>query len=111
MKNDLSKIGIVLFPKGITNENTSNNIAIVTEKAPYNLIQVPFDLKNYITNLPDEIKNSYTPTSKLIDYLVSKGYEGETYKCFFLNAEDKSKKHNFNRKRRFRIFCINHNFR
>lgn len=92
LKNELSKIGIEVFTKGIANENKSNNLEIVTEKAPYNPIPVPFDLKNYITNLPNEIKNSYTPTAKLIDYLVSKGYEGENYKCFFLNSEDKSKK-------------------
>lgn len=92
LKNELSKVGIELFPKGIVNQNKSNNLEVVAEKAPYNLISVPFDLKNYIKNLPNEIKNSYTPTSKLIDYLVSKGYEGETYKCFFLNTDDKSKK-------------------
>ncbi|SHI91334.1 hypothetical protein [Flavobacterium terrae] len=92
LKSELSKVGIELFPKGIVNQNTSNNLEVVTEKAPYNLISVPFDLKSYIKNLPNEIKNSYTPTSKLIDYLVSKGYEGETYKCFFLNTDDKSKK-------------------
>ena len=92
LKNELSKVGIELFTKGIAKGNNSNNLEIVTEKAPYNPISVPFDLKNYIANLPNEIKNSYTPTAKLIDYLVSKGYEGESYKCFFLNAEDQTKK-------------------
>ena len=53
---------------------------------------MPFDLKKYMNDLPNEIKNSYTPSTKLIDYLVSKGYEGENYKCFFLNTDEKSKK-------------------
>ncbi len=92
LKNELSKVGITLFPKGIVNENKSNDLEVVTQKAPYNLISVPFDLKNYIKNLPNEIKNGYTPSPKLIDYLVSKDYEGESYKCFFLGTADKSNK-------------------
>lgn len=90
LKEKLLEVGITLFSKGSINNTNSKKEELVTEMQPYNLMVVPFDLKEYINNLPNEIKNSYTPTNKLIDYLVSKGYEGENYKCFFLKKNDNS---------------------
>lgn len=78
------------FSKGLSNDNDSKNIELVTEKKPYNLIPVPFDLKEYIKNLPNEIKNNYTPSNKLINYLSSIDYEGENYKCYFLKTNNTS---------------------
>ncbi|WP_136667867.1 hypothetical protein [Flavobacterium sp. H122] len=82
------EIGMELFPKGIANLNDSKETELVTENKPYSLMSLPFDLKDYINNLPNEIKNSYTPADRLKDYLVSKGYDGEKYKCFFLKTDD-----------------------
>jgi hypothetical protein len=67
-------------------ENQINKI--VTENQPYNLFEVPFDLKGYVKNLPKEINNSYTPSNELIDYLKIKNYDGESYNCYFLKINN-----------------------
>ncbi len=51
-------------------------------------INLPFSFYNYFE---DEYSNekypNYRPSEKLINFLISKDYEGENYKCFFISEK------------------------
>ncbi|EKT3967228.1 hypothetical protein NTJ12_002313 [Flavobacterium psychrophilum] len=90
LRDQFLEIGGEFFDKKISNQSNSKDVELVTGNKPYNLMVVPFDLRDYVNNLPNEMKNSYFPTEKTKKYLISVGYEGETYKCFFLKIDNKS---------------------
>lgn len=90
LRDQFLEIGAKLYDKKLSNQSNSKNIELVAGNKPYNLMVVPFDLRDYVNNLPNEIKNSYSPTEKTKKYLASIGYEGESYNCFFLKIDNKS---------------------
>ncbi|WP_264530275.1 hypothetical protein [Flavobacterium sp. N502540] len=87
LREKLLEIGLKVYPKSVAKQANSEEIAFVADDEPYQLMNVPFDLKEYINNLPNPIENSYHPTAVTEEYLVSIGYEGEKYKCFFIKND------------------------
>jgi hypothetical protein len=87
IRSELIKIANT-FELNKTNNSGINKISLVSESEPYKLLDVPFDMKSYIDNLPQTIDNSYNPSKELIDYLIKKGYEAENYSCNFLKISD-----------------------
>ncbi|MFY7814025.1 MAG: hypothetical protein ACOVRK_02425 [Chryseobacterium taeanense] len=92
LREKLLEIGLKMYPKNVAKQTNSEEIAFVADDEPYQLMNVPFDLKEYINNLPNTIENSYHPTAATEEYLVSIGYEGEKYKCFFVKNDIRSTK-------------------
>ena len=90
IRHQLIEISSEIFDKKSSNQSNSKDCELVIGNKPFKLMIVPFDLRNYVKNLPNEIQNSYLPTEKTKKYLVSIGYEGENYKCFFLKVDNKS---------------------
>ncbi len=53
-------------------------------------VKLPFSFYNYFKDEYSEKKYpSYNPTDKLINFLVEKGYDAESYKCFIIKSDDK----------------------
>jgi hypothetical protein len=87
LKEKLLEVGLKVYPKRIAKQANSEEIAFVGDDDPYQLMNVPFDLKEYVNNLPNPIQYSYQPTATTQGYLSSIGYEGEKYKCFFIKND------------------------
>ncbi|WP_281322099.1 hypothetical protein [Flavobacterium aestivum] len=90
IRDKILEIGNKLYHKRVSNQPKPKETVLVSGKKPYKTMAVPFDLKNYTDNLPNEIGNSYSPTDKTKKYLTSIGYEGESYKCFFIKIDNSS---------------------
>ncbi|MCD0472299.1 hypothetical protein [Flavobacterium sp. JAS] len=90
LRDKLLEISGKLYHKKVSSQPDFKETGFVSGNKPYNLMAVPFDLKNYADNLPNQIKNSYSPTAKTKKYLVSIGYDAESYKCFFIKNDNSS---------------------
>ena len=55
----------------------------------YKNISLPFSSREYIDNIDerDNIYAFYYPSDLLVNYLCSKDYEGEDYKCYILSSD------------------------
>ncbi len=91
LRAKLLEIGTGLYPKRTVQQVKLEEMAFGTQDEPYQLMPVPFDLKEYLNNLPNQIENGYGPSAIMEKYLVSIGYEGEKYTCFFIKNDIKSK--------------------
>lgn len=85
VRDKLIKIGEKLFKNGIN--FPTNQIQLVEESQPYTLLNLPFDLKSFVQNLPENSNTSYTASLVLKEYLKSIDYEGEDYSCYFLKND------------------------
>lgn len=82
---NLIEIGSKLFKNGI--KSSTQQIKLVEENHPYKLLNLPFDLKSFVQNLPDNPNTVYTASLVLKEYLKSIDYEGEDYSCYFLKND------------------------
>ncbi|WP_166919625.1 hypothetical protein [Flavobacterium poyangense] len=87
LREEFLEIGMKVYPKSTAKKANLGEIAFVADHGPYQLMDVPFDLKEYLNNLPNQIKNGYNPSVITEKHLSSIGYEGEKYKCFFIKKE------------------------
>lgn len=55
----------------------------------YKNISLPFSSREYINNIDerDNVYAFYYPSDLLVNYLCSKDYEGEDYKCYILSSD------------------------
>ncbi len=69
--------------------NQVNNDSLILVNGNLKKINLPFSFYNYFKDgYSDEKYPSYPPSQKLIDFLISKDYNGETYKCFIITTKD-----------------------
>lgn len=85
VRENLIDIGSKLFKNGI--KSSTQQIKLVEENHPYKLLNLPFDLKSFVQNLPDNPNTVYTASLALKEYLKSIDYEGEDYSCYFLKND------------------------
>lgn len=85
VRDELIEIGAKLFKNGIN--SSTKQIQLVEESQPYKLLNLPFDLKSFVQNLPENSNTSYTASLVLKEYLKSIDYEGEDYSCYFLKND------------------------
>lgn len=78
IKPELIKIANSLISDVIDNQ-AKDKFALIDGKAPYDIIVLPFDSKEFVQKKSKFQNNKYDPSTYLIDYLINKGYEGEEY--------------------------------
>lgn len=85
VRDELIEIGAKLFKNGIN--SSAKQFQLVDESLPHKLLNLPFDLKSFVQNLPENPNTSYTASLVLKEYLKSIDYEGEDYSCYFLKND------------------------
>lgn len=66
-------------------KNKEENHNLILESGQLKQIALPFSFYEYFkSDYSVEKYQSFTPTKKLIDFLISKDFEGEDYKCFII---------------------------
>ncbi|MBS7231163.1 hypothetical protein KHA90_09005 [Flavobacterium psychroterrae] len=69
-------------------QNDTKNPNLILENGQLKKIALPFSFYEYFKSEYSEEKyHSYTATKNLIDFLISKDYEGENYKCFIIPSK------------------------
>lgn len=69
-------------------KNKEKNHNLILESNELIQISLPFSFYEYFKNNYSEEKyHSYIPTKNLINFLISKNFEGEDYKCFIIPSK------------------------
>lgn len=73
-------------------EKQNNNESLLAGVNKIKKINLPFSFYSYFKDEYSDLKYpNYKPSEKLKNFLISKDYEGEEYKCFVLSEGDKCK--------------------